>query len=137
MFSIIKLSVFKDKVKEMIVDQGRCELYSSSGNTLSVVDLKNARAAFLRQVECKNLKPNTMVLDEEMQMLYVGTCEGLLVIFDVSHVSDFVMVHYIKLTRPDSKNFIKQMDLDKTKNILMCRMKSSDIICIQLIRSNV
>jgi len=29
------------------------------------------------------------------------------------------------------------MDLDKTKYILMCRMKSSDIICIQLIRSNV
>lgn len=83
------------------------------------------------------MNPNTMVLDEEIQMLYVGSLEGLLVIFDVSHASDFVMVHYIKLTKQGSKNFIKQMDLDKTKNILMCRMKSSDIICIQLIRSNV
>ena len=29
------------------------------------------------------------------------------------------------------------MDLDRTKYILMCRMKSSDIICIALNRSNV
>ena len=83
------------------------------------------------------MTPYMMVLDEEMQILFVGTREGLVVFFDVSHSHDFVMVHYLKLTKPGSRNFIKQMDLDKTKNILMCRMKSSDIICIQLIRSNV
>ena len=90
----------------MIVDQGRCELYSSSGTMLSVIKI-NARGAFLRQCDCKNMNPYTIVLDEEMQMLYVGTREGLLVIFDVSHERDFVMVHYTKLTKQGSKNFIK------------------------------
>jgi hypothetical protein len=73
---------------------------------LSVVKVA-AQGAFLRQCETKNMNPYTMCLDEEMQMLYVGTREGLLVIFDVSHERDFVMVHYIKLTKPGSKNFIK------------------------------
>lgn len=71
-----------------------------------------------------------MVFDEGMQRLYVGTKEGMLVIFDASQ-KVLIMEHHLRMIRKDSKNYIKQMDLDQGKNILMCRFKpSSSIVCI-------
>jgi hypothetical protein len=44
----------------------------------------------------------------------------------------------MRLVANKSKNYIKGMDLDKSKNIIMCRMKPvSVILCIQIIQQNI
>ena len=86
-------------------------------------------------MKCANGQPVTLAIDDEMQRLYVGTKEGILLILDISK-KDPLMVHYMQMVpspSPNGQNYIKQMDLDKDRNILICRMNSSRIYCIQLI----
>lgn len=105
---------------------------------MSVIDLTVNRPTVLKALHSRNMRPVKMVLDEEIQWLYVGSKEGMLLILDTAHQNHLVMLHNMRLVANGSKNYIKQMDLDKSKNIIMCRMKPvSAIICIQLIQQNV
>jgi len=98
---------------------------------VSVIDLTINRPTVLKVLNSKNMRPVKMVLDEEMQWLYVGSKEGMLLIFDTAYQNHLVMLHNMRLVANRSTNYIKQMDLDKNKNIIMCRMKPvSAIICI-------
>jgi hypothetical protein len=58
----------------------------------------------------------------------------LFLILDISAVTP-LMIHSIKLVvRPDlCSNFAKQIDLDVNKNIVVVKMKNSDVLVIQLI----
>jgi fructose-1-phosphate kinase PfkB-like protein len=80
-----------------------------------------------------NMRPQTMVLDENFERLYVGCKNGTLVIFDTSSSKLLIMIHSIRLIKPNSKNYIKMMGLDSMKSILVCQMSCSSIICIQLV----
>lgn len=66
--------------------------------------------------------------------MYVTTKQGLLLFFNIENISP-VLIHSMKVVlRPDlGYNFVKQIDLDHNKNILVLRLKNSDIIVIQLI----
>jgi hypothetical protein len=66
------------------------------------------------------MRPYKMVLDEQFEKLYVGCRNGILVIFDTSVNQILLMEHSIKLTKPESKSYIRTMGLDKMKNILIC-----------------
>ena len=57
------------------------------------------------------MKPCCMEYEEGMQRLYVGTKEGMLIVFNTSKKS-IVMEHHMTLVKKGSKNYIKQMDLD-------------------------
>jgi len=53
------------------------------------------------------MRPSCMVFDEGMERLYVGTKEGMLVIFDTSQKGVMVMEHHLRMVRTVSRNFIK------------------------------
>ena len=55
----------------------------------------------------------------------------MFLIFDISAVTP-LMIHSIKLVvRPDlCSNFAKQIDLDVNKNIVVVKMKNSDVLVI-------
>jgi len=103
--------VHKRKVKEMFIDQSREHLYLCCGTTISVWQLEMGKPLLLKVNKSNNMRPCCMEFDEGMQRLYVGTKEGMLIVFDASQ-KDFVMEHNMRLTRKDSRNYIKQMDLD-------------------------
>ena len=109
--SLSRIPVHKRKVKEMFIDQSREHLYLCCGTTISVWQLEMGKPLLLKVNKSNNMRPCCMEFDEGMQRLYVGTKEGMLIVFDASQ-KDFVMEHNMRLTRKDSRNYIKQMDLD-------------------------
>ena len=90
-------------------------------------------------VKTSNSRPYELEIDTDLERLYVSTREGMVLIFDVKqHVP--LMIHMISLyqNRPKAgktptPDFIKQMDLDRNRNILICRSKAGVISCVQLI----
>ena len=60
-------------------------MYVSGENTILVFDLANPEAKAIKELTSKNMRPVKMVLDDEMQMLYVGSKEGSLLIFDTTY----------------------------------------------------
>ena len=62
----------------------------------------------------------------------MSTREGLILIFDVKTTNPF-MVHWIKpFQQPQTVDYVKQMNLDKNRNALICRSKTGLISCIQI-----
>ena len=64
----------------------------------------------------------------------------MVLIFDVKNPRSPVMIHAISLcrvTKSTPNEYIKQMDLDRDRNILICRSKSGKISVVQLINSGV
>jgi hypothetical protein len=81
-------------------------------------------------MDTPNMKPSALEYDKETQRLFVGSQDGMFIIFDTSKPDCFVPIHYLKLIKPKSRNHIKAMGLDKVRNIVMCLMTNGAILCI-------
>jgi len=129
-----QIRVHSKNLKSMVVDQNRRYLYSSGDDKIiHSIDLATKKS--LGHIKISNGQPNALVLDDHLQRLYCATKEGILLTLDVSG-HQITMITYMQLAAqpsPKCENFVKEMNLDTTKNILVCRMKSSRIYCIQLI----
>lgn len=70
----------------MIVDQTRGHLYSSCENVISVIDLQatGQNNAFVKVMDTPNMKPSALEYDKETQRLFVGSQDGMFIIFDTS-----------------------------------------------------
>ena len=104
----------------MRVDQSRGHLYTSCDQVISVVDLNAEKIGFLKVMKTKNMRPKCLEYDADTQRLFVGSKDGMFIIFDTSQPNCFVPIHYLRLIKQRSKNYIKAMGLDKMRNILMC-----------------
>lgn len=131
----------------MIVDQHRNRLYSTGKDTLILCqDLETNKTH--SAIKTNNCRPYGLEIDTDLERLYVSTREGLILIFDVKvsdnsddnsdeknkkkHMGPY-MIHCIKpLKRTQNIDFVKQMDLDRNRNALICRSKAGLIICIQI-----
>jgi len=120
----------------MVVDQRRNYLYSAGGEKIiHCQDL--SRKVTVCNIKTSNCQPLKLEIDEDLQRLYCATREGLVILFDISEDA-LIMIHTIKLVRtvPSQQignNYVKSLDLDNHRNILMCQMKQGQIYCIQLI----
>jgi len=97
------------------------------------------------KVKTSNCRPVELEIDTDLERLYVSTKEGMVLIFDVKnaaqnnaaqHTAAPIMIHTIrplKLIKNGIPDYIKQMDLDRNRNMLICRSKSGIISCVQLI----
>ena len=128
-FSLVSNSCPKihKEVKSMVVDQNRNYLYSSGGEKIiHCQDL--VKKCTVGNIKCSNCHPLALEIDVDLQRIYCATKEGLVLLFDIK--LDFpVMIHSIKLVKtrdnpqPIGANFVKNMDLDQHRNILICQMK--------------
>ena len=87
-------------------------------------------------VKTSNARPAEIEIDTDLERLYVSTREGMVLIFDVKSPRSPAMIHAIRLcvsTKSTPNEYIKQMDLDRDRNILICRSKSGKISVVQLI----
>lgn len=60
----------------------------------------------------------------------------MVLIFDVKDPKSPVMIHTVRLCKQVKNgplDYIKQMDLDRDRNILICRSKSGEISVVQMI----
>ena len=75
-------------------------------------------------IKTSNCQPLKLEIDVDLARLYCATKEGLVLLFDIKE--DYpIMIHSIKLVRtmPASSigsNFVKNLDLDNHRNILIC-----------------
>lgn len=85
-------------------------------------------------VKTSNTKPLNLALDTDLERLYVSTREGMVLIFNVKTPKSIVMIHSMRLCRPsqniNQSDYIKNMDLDTDRNILLCRAKSGIVSVI-------
>jgi len=132
-FTLWSVSTAKvhNKLKTACLDNQRHIVYSSEveKGIIHAYELRSRKpGGFLK---ASNARFNRMVVDGEMQRLYATTRQGLFLIFDISAVTP-LMIHSIKLVvRPDlCSNFAKQIDLDVNKNIVVVKMKNSDVLVI-------
>ena len=89
-------------------------------------------------MKTSNAKPAELEIDTDLERLYVSTREGMVIIFDVKDPKSPVPIYTMPLCKPScSKNtpcdYIKQMDLDRDRNILICRSKAGVVSVVQLI----
>ena len=123
-------------VRSMIVDQHRGLLYSTGRDR--VIHCQNLQQkASAGAVKTSNARPQELEIDYDLQRLYVSTREGMVMIFDVKDPSSPAMIHTVRLCRQIRSNptadYIKQMDLDRDRNILVCRSKLGQVSVVQLI----
>lgn len=95
----------------------------------------------VRDFKMINGRPVYMQIDLTIQVLYVATKEGMLLIFDIkgNSMDSMYMLSSMKLVKnpnPNGKNYIKSMDLDLDLEgtILACMMKSSVVYQITLVK---
>lgn len=113
----------------MIVDQHRGLLYSTGKDrVIHCQNLQMKQTAGV--VKTSNARPCELEIDTDLERLYVSTKEGLVIIFDVRNPKSPVMMHTTRLSKPEKNNpvdYIKQMNLDRDRNILLCRTKAGVI----------
>lgn len=61
----------------------------------------------------------------------------MVLIFDVKTPRSPVMIHTMRLCRISQNDYIKEMDLDRDRNILLCRSKAGVVSVVQLINRGV
>ena len=91
-------------------------------------------------VKTSNARPAELAIDTDLERLYVSTREGMIIIFDVKTPKSPVMIHTMRLCRTvrnGAPDYIKQMDLDRDRNILICRSKTGTVSVVQLINRGV
>ena len=118
-------------VKGMVVDQRRSILFSTGKEgTIHAQDL--AKKITFGAIKCKNNKPEALEYEHDMQRLIVASREGQILIFDCRNPIP-LMIHFVNLRRPNSGDYIKQIDFDPLSLSLFCRSKLGEIAQIQLI----
>lgn len=121
-------------VRKMIVNQHRGLLWSTGKDR--VIHCQNLQAKDTAGVvKTSNARPVDLEIDTDLDRLYVSTREGMVLIFDVKVPKSPVMIHTMRLCRAinNQVDFIKEMDLDRDRNILLCRSKSGAVSVVQLI----
>ena len=88
---------------------------------------------FAENLKCSNAIIDKILVDQKSKLLYCSTKEGLLLFIDISKKQP-VLCHSLKLVKvPETgRNYIKQMDHDILRHLLVLRMKNSDMILVQL-----
>ena len=121
----------------MKVDQHRGLLYSTGKDR--VIHCQNLQAKETAGVvKTSNARPADLEIDTDLERLYVSTREGMVLIFDVKTPRSPVMIHTMRLCRlSQNGDYIKNMDLDTDRNILLCRAKSGIVSVVQLINRGV
>ncbi len=127
------------KLKTLSLDRSRGILYSADDVAKVIVayDL-NARKC-VGHIKCSNANPNRILIynkdSNKYRRMYVTTKQGLLLFFDIANVYQPVLIYSMKVVlRPDSGiNFVKQINMDTDRNILVLGLKNSDVLVIQLI----
>jgi hypothetical protein len=136
-FSLVSNSKIKlhEKVLSMVFD-GRQRLFSiGTERKIMITDLRPMYGGqrMFSFVKLSNGNPVTLEVASESSRLFCSTTEGLLLIFDISR-KDPVMVHSLRLVLNPGKNldYACQLVYDGDRNLLLCRLKSSAILLIQL-----
>ena len=88
-------------------------------------------------MKASNARPADLEIDTDLERLYVSTREGMVLIFDVKTPRSIVMIHTMLLCRVSQNDYIKDMNLDTDRNILLCRAKSGIVSVVQLINRGV
>ena len=77
------ISVHKDKIIDMKVDVNRGLLYSAGADKrICVTDIKEQKIQTF--IKVSNMNAKCLAIDYDLNRLYVGTEEGLLVLINVS-----------------------------------------------------
>ena len=126
-----------NKLRCFVVDQQRNWIYSvgDDDHLILIFDLNN-KCQLADSFKPANCTVISMTLDCYSQRLYCATREGMLLFFNISDIIP-ILVHSMRLIMPQSlgSNYIKTIEFDIDKNILLLRMKSHSIIIIQLVRN--
>ena len=127
---------FGDKLKGLSLalndEAGVLYIAVTSAKTIYQYDLDSQRV-FAENLKCSNASIDRILVDQKSKLLYCSTKEGLLLFVDISKKQP-VVCHSLKLVKvPETgRNFIKQMDHDILRHLLVLRMKNSDMILVQL-----
>lgn len=122
-------------VKSMIVDQHRGLLYSTGKDR--IIHCQNLQQKETSGVvKTSNARPADLQIDTDLERLYVSTKEGMVLVFEVKTPKSIMIIHTIRICkqlRSNPTDYVKQMDLDSDRNILICRSKDGIVSVIQLI----
>jgi hypothetical protein len=87
-------------------------------------------------LKCSNANVGKLLIDSEENRLYCSAKEGLLLFFDIKTQLPRLCYTMRLVKVPElGRNYVKSMDLDKEKKLLVLRMKNSDVLLIQVIEA--
>lgn len=126
----------RKKLKSMIIDVPKAVLYVTSEKLLLGWDLKNHNQYSV--MKSSNSQLGQLEIDSFRRRLYVSTREGLLLILDITCGGYPVLVHTMKLVKNPGivqPWYVKGMQFDVERNLLVCRMSSGVLYFVQLFKA--
>ena len=122
------------KLKAAALDTHRNLVYSTDAEKGFIHAYCLVKKRSVGHIKTSNARVNRLAIDSDLQRLYATTTSGIFLSFDISAIGP-QLVNSMKLVlRPElGNNYVKQMDLDTNKNIIVVRLKNSDILVLQII----
>lgn len=122
------------KLKTGCLDYNRYLVYTSEADKGLIHAYSLRKRQSVGFIKMTNARVNRIVIDADMHRLYATSKSGIFMIFDIQNVQP-ILIHSMKcVLRPDlGTNYVKNIDLDVNKNIVVIQLKSSDILVIQLL----
>lgn len=85
----------------------------------------------LNTLNYSNCKISKLLVDREQPRLFATAREGLLLFYDTSNDELSLTFSMRVVLRPQKdKDFVRQMELDSLKNLLLLTMRNNDILVI-------
>lgn len=82
-------------------------------------------------IKCDNFCVSKILVDQLGGRLLAATREGCLLFFDITAGMIQLIYQMRVVLKPDlNKNFVKQIELDSIKNLLLLKLKNNDVLVI-------
>lgn len=120
-----------NKLKAAALETHRSLVYSSDVERGYLHAYCLVKKRSVGHIKTSNARVRCLAIDSDLQRLYAATTTGIFLVFDITTIEP-QLVNSMKLVlRPElGNNYVKQMDLDTKKNILVVRLKNSDILVV-------
>jgi hypothetical protein len=81
-------------------------------------------------IKCDNFSVSKILVDQIGGRLLAATREGCLLFFDINGVIQLIYQMRVVLKPDLNKNFVKQIELDSIRNLLLLKLKNNDVLVI-------
>eukprot|EP00347_Sterkiella_histriomuscorum_P007307 403349456 len=122
------INAHKQKIVGMALERTRGFLYSIGyDKRINIIDITEKKIVFT--MKGFNAQFRALCIDEQLKRLYVSSCEGQLIFFNIQGIIP-IIVH--SLTLPTDQGYVKSLELDIQRNIMFCLTSTSCVLIVQL-----
>ena len=119
-------------VKSLQVDQKRGLLYTSDDKKSCIKVYCLSALTTLNTLNYSNCRVSRLLVDREQPRLFATAKEGLLLFYDAARNDELSLAFSMRVVlKPyKDKDFIRQIEHDTLKNLLLLTMRNNDILVI-------